>query len=150
MWPPDWICFELTPTSGLPAPDCRTPQLKGLLQLRVLRFGLLQDGNVGVGVFPEGEEIFVGCERSDAGSIGIRSLRGSRLQRIRTCHTQMRQGSRPAVPDDAAVVENLLKLGGSSTALSGGQECLSAYIHVIEAGNVCDERNFPKLVGGRT
>jgi hypothetical protein len=29
----------------------------GLLQLRVLRLGLLQDGNVGVGVFPEGEKI---------------------------------------------------------------------------------------------
>jgi hypothetical protein len=28
------------------------------LQLRVLRLGLLQDGNVGVGVFPEGEEDF--------------------------------------------------------------------------------------------
>jgi len=35
-----------------------------LLQLRVLGFGLLQDGNVGVGVFPEGEEVFVGGERS--------------------------------------------------------------------------------------
>jgi len=32
-----------------------------LLQLRVLRFGLLQDGNVGVGVFPEREEIVVGA-----------------------------------------------------------------------------------------
>jgi len=30
------------------------------LQLRVPGLGLLQDGNVGVGVFPEGEEIFVG------------------------------------------------------------------------------------------
>ena len=30
-----------------------------LLQLRVLRLGLLQDGDVGVGVFPEGEEILV-------------------------------------------------------------------------------------------
>jgi hypothetical protein len=28
-----------------------------LLQLRVLRFGLLQDGDVGVGVFPERQEI---------------------------------------------------------------------------------------------
>jgi hypothetical protein len=28
----------------------------GLLQLRVLRLGFLQDGNVGVGVFPEGEK----------------------------------------------------------------------------------------------
>jgi hypothetical protein len=29
---------------------------KRLMQLRVLRFGLLQDGDVGIGVFPEGEE----------------------------------------------------------------------------------------------
>jgi hypothetical protein len=45
----------------------------------------------------------------------------------------MRQRSRPAVPDDAAVVEDLLKLSGGSTALSGCQVCLSAYIHVIES-----------------
>jgi hypothetical protein len=31
-----------------------------LLQLSVFRLGLLQDGNVGVRVFPEGEEILVG------------------------------------------------------------------------------------------
>jgi hypothetical protein len=29
------------------------------LQLRILRFGLLQDGNVQVGVFPEGEEVLI-------------------------------------------------------------------------------------------
>jgi hypothetical protein len=34
-----------------------------LLQLRVLRFGFLQDGNVGVSVFPQRERIFVGGER---------------------------------------------------------------------------------------
>jgi hypothetical protein len=34
---------------------------RGLLQLRVLGFGLLKDGDVGVGVFPEGEEVLVGC-----------------------------------------------------------------------------------------
>jgi hypothetical protein len=27
------------------------------LQLRVLRLGLLQDGDVGIGVFPDGEEV---------------------------------------------------------------------------------------------
>jgi len=35
---------------------------QGLLQLRVLGFGLLQDWDVGVGVFPEREEILVGGE----------------------------------------------------------------------------------------
>jgi hypothetical protein len=36
----------------------RTPRL--LLQLRVLNFGLLQDGNIGVGVFPEVQEVLIG------------------------------------------------------------------------------------------
>src|SRR5271168_408221 len=93
--------------------------LSRLLQLGVLRLGFFQDGDVGVGVFPEGEEIFVGGERPDAGGIGIRALRGSRLQSVGTGHSQMRQRSRPAVPDDAAVVENLLKLSGGFVALSG-------------------------------
>jgi hypothetical protein len=30
------------------------------LELGVLGLGLFQDGDVGVGVFPEGEEVFVG------------------------------------------------------------------------------------------
>ena len=47
---------------------------EGLLQLGVLRLGLLQDGNVGVGVFPEGEELFVSGEPPDSGDIGIGSL----------------------------------------------------------------------------
>ena len=32
------------------------------LQLRVLRLGFLKDGDIGVGVFPESKEIFVGGE----------------------------------------------------------------------------------------
>ena len=78
-----------------------------------------QDGDIGIGVFPEGEEVFVGGERAHAGGIGIRSLRSSRLQGVGASHSQMRQSPRPAVPDDAAVVENLLKLDGGSGALSG-------------------------------
>jgi len=37
----------------------------GLLQLRVLHFGFFQDGDVGVSIVPEVEEIFVGSERPD-------------------------------------------------------------------------------------
>jgi hypothetical protein len=40
------------------------------LQLRVLRRGFLQDKDVGVGVFPEREEVFVSGERSNAGGVG--------------------------------------------------------------------------------
>src|SRR6202040_227174 len=120
---------------------------RSLLQLRVLRFGLLQDGDVGVGVFPEGEEIFVGGECPDAGGIGIGALRSSRLQSVRASHSQMRQRSRPAVPDKAAVVENLLKLGSGGTALSGCQIGLTPHIHCVEAGGTGGERNLPQLNG---
>src|SRR5437764_12787751 len=105
--------------SPIKIPACQDDLKAHSLQLRVLRLGLLQDGDVGIGVFPEGEEVFVGSKRPHAGSIGIRSLRGSRLQGVGTSQPQMRQGPRPAVPDNPAVVENPRKLGGSRAALSG-------------------------------
>lgn len=36
-------------------------------ELRVFRFGLLQDGNIRVGVFPESEELFIGCDGAETG-----------------------------------------------------------------------------------
>src|SRR3984885_12493402 len=60
-----------------------------LLQLRVLRFGFFQDRNVGVGVFPEGKEFFVGGERPDAGGVGIRSMRVLRPGSVRTSLVSM-------------------------------------------------------------
>ena len=53
-----------------------------LLQLRVLGFGFLQDGDVGIGVFPENQEVLLGGECTDTGGVGIRSLRGSRLRGV--------------------------------------------------------------------
>jgi hypothetical protein len=47
------------------------PLRAALLQLRVLRFGSDEDGNVGIGVFPEREEIFVGGEAANAGGVGV-------------------------------------------------------------------------------
>src|SRR5271168_1170827 len=125
--------FSLSHTRAPPAspaqlvevtPKNSTQDKRALLQSCVLRLGFFQDGDVGVGVFPEGEEIFVGGQRPDAGGIGICSLRGSRLQGIGTRHSQMRQRSRPAVPDDTAVVDDFLELGGGLCALSGCQVCL--------------------------
>ena len=56
-----------------------------LVELRILCLGLLQDGNVGISVFPQWEEIPVGGESTGAGSIGCNSLVCPRLQRIRNC-----------------------------------------------------------------
>ncbi len=79
---------------------------------------------------------------TDAGDIGIRSLRGSRLQSVGTPHTQTRQRSCPAVPDDAAVVDNLLKLGSCGRALPCSQVRLSANVRVVEAGDIRDKANL--------
>jgi hypothetical protein len=73
-----------------------------VLQLCILCLGLIHDGDVAVGVFPEREEILVGGERQGA------------------CHSQARHRSRPTVPHDAVVVEDLLKLGGGDITLSRG------------------------------
>jgi len=66
---------------------------------------------------PERNKIFISRHRPDSGGIGVRSLRSSRLQGVGTGHAQMRQRSSPAVPHDAAVVDDFLKLGGGSAAL---------------------------------
>ena len=55
-WPKRLIVSELR------APNKTSTRAASVLslQLRVLGLGLLQDGDFGVGVFPKGEEIFVG------------------------------------------------------------------------------------------
>jgi hypothetical protein len=59
-------------------------------EFRVLCLGFLEDWDFRVGVFPESEEVFVGGEGPDTGSIGIRSLRGSGLQSVGSRYSQMR------------------------------------------------------------
>src|ERR1039458_2206629 len=62
-------------------------ELFPLLQLRVLRFGFFQDGEVGVGVFPEPEKILV--SGAGTGSVRVGALRSFRLQNVCSCQPQM-------------------------------------------------------------
>ena len=89
----------------------RTKNQRLLQQTGVLCFGCFINGNLGIGMFPECEEIAIRTQRSEAsGRIG--RPRSFRLQCIRSRHAQMRQSASPAVPDDAVVIEDLLELGG--------------------------------------
>jgi hypothetical protein len=62
-----WRCFKTKARTWIPRAANKTftldrqeePSQKFRLQLLVLRFGFFQDGNVGIGVFPEGEEVVV-------------------------------------------------------------------------------------------
>ncbi|MGA7967688.1 MAG: hypothetical protein WB983_03580, partial [Terriglobales bacterium] len=116
-----------------------------LLQLLVLGLGLLQDGNVGVSVSPQGEEVFLGGKRPDTG--GISPGRILCLERICTRHSQMSQRSGPAVPDDSAVVDDLLKLRDRFLALPRRRVRLAANVGGIEAGEVYDKENLAVLDG---
>src|SRR5262245_27300225 len=73
---------------------------KILLQFRVFRFGLLQDGDVGVGVFPEGEEVLV-----FATGVGKIALEG-----ISAGETDVGQRACWVFEHESGVTKNLLEL----------------------------------------
>ena len=71
-----------------------------LAQRCVLRPGLSQNGDVGIGVFPEGEEILV------------RSTRFGRVpvERGGASQAEMRQSTEGKIQHDASVINDFLKL----------------------------------------
>ena len=93
-----------------------------LLQLGILGFGLLQDGDVGVGVFPECQEVFVGIFRSAPVS----------RQRVRPAQLQVRQRPDRIAKDDPAVIENFLEFGDGIDVAGRGQTGLTVSVYRIE------------------
>jgi hypothetical protein len=77
------------------------------LQLRVLGFGSFKDGNVGVGIFPEREEILI------RGS----GFGGVALQCVGTGETEMAEYADGFIERNAARVEDFLELGYSVVAV---------------------------------
>src|SRR5215471_7595201 len=100
------------------------------LQLGVLRFGLLQDGDVRVGVLPQREEIVIGgfC-------FGNVTLHG-----VGTCEAEMGESAQRKIQNNAAMVENLLKLFRGLRSLVRRQIGLSSHVDGIQS---------PKLKGWR-
>jgi hypothetical protein len=80
-----------------------------LLQLRVLGFGFLQDGDVGVGVLPEGEEVLIG----GAGFGGVA------LHNVGACEAEMDERADRFSLYNSPMGENLLKFRGGLYTLPG-------------------------------
>ena len=78
------------------------------LQLGVFRLGLLENWDIWVGIFPEGQKILIRSARFD---IIVR-------QRICAAKSQMRQRAGYEIHDHPRVIENLLKLGGGGRTLT--------------------------------
>ncbi len=72
------------------------------LQVVAFCFGLLKDGNVGVSVFPQCEEVLIGG--SGIGRVG--------LQCIRAGEAEMCECSDRLVDYDPAMIEDFLEFGG--------------------------------------
>ena len=96
--------------------------LNELLQLRILRFGLLENGDVGVGVFPECEEVPI-C-RLCFGGVALQSVSASQLE--------MGQCADTFVENDSAMVKNFLEFGHSFAAPVLGQIGKTTNIDGIE------------------
>jgi hypothetical protein len=101
------------------------PFQKQSLQLRVLRIGLFQDRNVGVGVFPEGEEVLIGgfC----FGGVALHGIRSTQLEM-----SQYADG----IPDHySEMIQNFLKFPGGLSALARGQVRLATRIDGIRGAD---------------
>src|SRR5579862_3086854 len=92
------------------------------LKLGVLCPGLFQDGNVGVGVLPQGEEILIG----GAGFVGVA------LQRIRAGEAEMGEHKERIVREHVGMVEKFLILRRRFGALMEEQVCLPAHVRGIK------------------
>src|SRR6266853_5012061 len=90
---------------------------RALLQSGVLRFGLLKDGDVRVGVFPECEEIMIGG--TGLGRVALHRVGASQLD--------MGQSANGFVKYNPAMVEDLLKFCCRFFALMSGKIGFSAH-----------------------
>ena len=90
-----------------------------LSQLGALRFGLLEDGYVGVGVFPNCEKVLIG----GMGFGGV-SLKGES-----TCQAQPGERTPGEVPHQSSVINELLKLRCGPSAVVQHEVGLPAQIN---------------------
>jgi hypothetical protein len=85
-------------------------------------FSFLQDGDVGVGVFPEREKVLVSSL----------CFGGVACHRVGAAELEMCQCSRHKVHYDASVIQQLLELGGCGRAVVSQQVRLAAQVSRVE------------------
>ena len=116
----------------------KTRRAQGLFQLCVFRLGLLKDGDVRVGVFPQREEVLVltACLCRIAGEC------------VGAGKTKACQCSGTTVQYRATMVKDVLKLACGSAALTGRQVGLAPRIHRVRALADGKLEDKSKLQGG--
>jgi hypothetical protein len=97
----------------------------------ILGFGLLQDGDVGVGVFPEVEELLIPLFR----------FSGVARKCVSTPDLKMSQCSGHRILHDTAVIQYLLKLYDRCGTVVGQEQSLAADICWVTAVRLKLEQN---------
>src|SRR5215467_5023868 len=97
-----------------------------LVHLHVLGLGLLQDGDVTVCVFPEREEIIV----------RTLCLHAISRQRAGSSSLQMRQCADWVKPDNAAMIEDLLKFSRRFRVATRGHESHAPHIGRVQTTKI--------------
>jgi hypothetical protein len=118
------VCLTVATPFDRMACKVKSWQSQFLPQLRVLRLGLFQDGDVRVGVFPEGEEVLIG----GAG------LGGVTLQVVSAGKAESGEVIEWRIREHGAMFEHFLKFSGGCAALSELKVGLSAHIGRVEKG----------------
>src|SRR6266852_3226459 len=103
------------------------------LQLRIFCFGLLKDGDVRVGIFPQREEVLIGG--AGPGRIAFES--------VRTAEVEVGESTKGKIYDDPPMVNELLKFSRCLSALATPQKSLAANEDRIQAS---DGRTSPQFV----
>ena len=112
-----------------------------LLQPGVLRFRLGEDGDVGVGVFPEREEILIGRLR-----LGLVSRHVQRSPEL-----ELRERADRIADYDAAVIEDRLELRCGISASMCGQIGFATHVDRIQGSEESDKAagRHAQFVDGR-
>src|SRR5581483_10615549 len=105
--------------------SCVWPGLSSLqlLQFRVLRLGLDEDGDIGVGILPQGKEVLVGGAR----------LGGIALERVGARQPYLGQWMRHAAEVNELAVEYRLEFGGGGLGVLLPQVINAAHVVGLDA-----------------
>jgi hypothetical protein len=95
-----------------------------LFEFRILGLGGDEDGNVGIGIFPQAKEILIG-------GAGLRRVA---LLNVDAGKSKMRESASRTIPQQPAMVEDFLEFGCRELSLLRRQVSLSADVHGIQTG----------------
>src|ERR1700680_977809 len=116
-------------------------------QFGVFGFGGDEDGDAGVGVFPEREEIVVGGAGFGARGFSIGTLHGLSLKRVGAGEAEMRERADGLVVYSARPAEDFLELGRGFPALMRGKIRFPAHIDRIQSGRKTPAARRSQLEG---